>query len=45
MGSSHQNVKQILLKPESKGFVNTVTDEKYIVPIVQYINTVGEGEA
>ncbi|MBQ2276845.1 MAG: MarR family transcriptional regulator [Lachnospiraceae bacterium] len=28
MGSSHQNVKQILLKLEKKGFVNIVTDEK-----------------
>ena len=28
MGSSHQNVKQILLKLEKKGFVTTVTDEK-----------------
>ena len=28
MGSSHQNVKQILLKLESKGFVSMVTDEK-----------------
>ena len=27
MGSSHQNVKQILLKLESKGFVSTVSDE------------------
>ena len=28
MGSSHQNVKQILLKLESKGFVELVADEK-----------------
>lgn len=28
MGSSHQNVKQILLKLEKKGFVNIVADEK-----------------
>lgn len=28
MGSSHQNVKQILLKLEQKGFVVMVTDEK-----------------
>ena len=28
MGSSHQNVKQILLKLEKKGFVNIVVDEK-----------------
>ncbi len=28
MGSSHQNVKQILLKLEKKGFVRTVVDEK-----------------
>ena len=28
MGSSHQNVKQILLKLEKKGFVKIVTDEK-----------------
>ncbi|MCR5249857.1 MAG: MarR family transcriptional regulator [Lachnospiraceae bacterium] len=28
MGSSHQNVKQILLKLEKKGFVSTVPDEK-----------------
>ena len=28
MGSSHQNVKQILLKLEKKGFVQMVTDEK-----------------
>ena len=28
MGSSHQNVKQILLKLDKKGFVNIVTDEK-----------------
>lgn len=28
MGSSHQNVKQILLKLERKGFVNIVVDEK-----------------
>ena len=28
MGSSHQNVKQILLKLEKKGFVTTVVDEK-----------------
>lgn len=28
MGSSHQNVKQILLKLEKKGFVKVVTDEK-----------------
>ncbi|MBQ9765262.1 MAG: MarR family transcriptional regulator [Lachnospiraceae bacterium] len=27
MGSSHQNVKQILLKLEKKGFVNIVSDE------------------
>lgn len=27
MGSSHQNVKQILLKLEQKGFVQTVPDE------------------
>ena len=27
MGSSHQNVKQILLKLEKKGFVSTVPDE------------------
>lgn len=27
MGSSHQNVKQILLKLEKKGFVNVVVDE------------------
>ena len=28
MGSSHQNVKQILLKLESKGLVSIMTDEK-----------------
>ncbi|MBR4719795.1 MAG: winged helix DNA-binding protein [Lachnospiraceae bacterium] len=28
MGSSHQNVKQILLKLENKGFVSMMTDEK-----------------
>ena len=28
MGSSHQNVKQILMKLENKGFVSMVTDEK-----------------
>ena len=28
MGSSHQNVKQILLKLEKKGFVSMMTDEK-----------------
>ena len=28
MGSSHQNVKQILLKLEGKGFVSMMTDEK-----------------
>ena len=28
MGSSHQNVKQILLKLEGKGFVSILTDEK-----------------
>lgn len=28
MGSSHQNVKQILLKLEKKGFVKLVVDEK-----------------
>jgi len=28
MGSSHQNVKQILLKLEKKGFVDIVIDEK-----------------
>ena len=28
LGSSHQNVKQILLKLESKGFVSMKTDEK-----------------
>ena len=28
MESSHQNVKQILLKLESKGFVSMVQDEK-----------------
>lgn len=28
MGSSHQNVKQILIKLEKKGFVNIVIDEK-----------------
>ena len=28
MGSSHQNVKQILLKLENKGFVAMMTDEK-----------------
>lgn len=28
MGSSHQNVKQILLKLERKGFVNITTDEQ-----------------
>ena len=28
MGSSHQNVKQILLKLESKGFVLMMVDEK-----------------
>lgn len=28
MGSSHQNVKQILLKLEKKGFVSIVVDEK-----------------
>ncbi len=27
MGSSHQNVKQILLKLEKKGFVNITIDE------------------
>ena len=28
MGSSHQNVKQILLRLEKKGFIATVADEK-----------------
>lgn len=28
MGSSHQNVKQILLKLEKKGFVSIIVDEK-----------------
>ena len=28
MGSSHQNVKQILLKLEKKGFVDIVVDDK-----------------
>ena len=28
MGSSHQNVKQILLKLEKKGFVSAIPDEK-----------------
>jgi DNA-binding MarR family transcriptional regulator len=28
MGSSHQNVKQILLRLEKKGFVSTVADER-----------------
>lgn len=28
MGCSHQNVKQILLKLEKKGFVNMIVDEK-----------------
>ena len=28
MGSSHQNVKQILLKLEKKGFVSVIIDEK-----------------
>ena len=28
MGSSHQNVKQILIKLEKKGFITTFTDEK-----------------
>lgn len=28
MGSSHQNVKQILLKLEKKGFVNIIVDER-----------------
>ena len=28
MGSSHQNVKQILLKLEKKGFVNMIADEQ-----------------
>ena len=28
MGSSHQNVKQILLKLESKGFAAMIPDEK-----------------
>ena len=28
MGSSHQNVKQILLKLEKKGFVSMMTDDK-----------------
>ena len=28
MGSSHQNVKQILIKLEKKGFVRIVADEK-----------------
>ncbi len=28
LGSSHQNVKQILLKLERKGFVSMITDEK-----------------
>ena len=28
LGSSHQNVKQILLKLEKKGFVNILADEK-----------------
>ncbi len=28
MGSSHQNVKQILLRLEKKGFVSTVVDER-----------------
>lgn len=28
MGSSHQNVKQILLKLEKKGFVSVIVDEK-----------------
>ena len=28
MGSSHQNVKQILLRLEKKGFVSTIVDKK-----------------
>lgn len=28
MGSSHQNVKQILLKLEKKGFIRMIPDEK-----------------
>ena len=28
MGSSHQNVKQILLKLEKKGFISMISDEK-----------------
>ena len=28
MGSSHQNVKQILLRLEKKGFIQTIADEK-----------------
>ncbi|MBP5660525.1 MAG: MarR family transcriptional regulator [Lachnospiraceae bacterium] len=28
MGSSHQNVKQILLRLEKKGFIATITDER-----------------
>lgn len=40
MGSSHQNVKQILLKLESKGFVSITTDEqdkrKQRIEITQY---------
>ena len=28
MGSSHQNVKQILLRLEKKGFISTVADQK-----------------
>ena len=28
MGSSHQNVKQILLKLEKKGFVSAIPDDK-----------------
>ncbi len=28
MGSSHQNVKQILLKLEKKGFITMITDDK-----------------
>lgn len=40
MGSSHQNVKQILLKLEAKGFVSIATDEqdkrKQRIEITQY---------
>lgn len=43
MGSSHQNVKQILLKLEKKGFVNITVDEndrrKQRIELTEYCRT------